>query len=141
MAERVCRITCLVGVLGICTYTDMRRKEISMITIGVFAIPAVILNFIFVQESIWQQVGGLCVGIVLLIISKVSKGAVGEGDGYLLMITGLLLGLWGNLQLLMGALLLAAIFSSVLLIMNQADKKKELPFVPFLFISYMGMLL
>ena len=57
------------------------------------------------------------------------------------MITGLFLGLWDNIRLLMGALWSVAVIAIILLIIRKADRKKELPFVPFLLLSYVGMMI
>ena len=58
------------------------------------------------------------------------------GDGMLLCITGLGLGFWSNLELFAIALILAAIVSIFLLMLRLADRKKSIPFIPFLLIGY-----
>jgi leader peptidase (prepilin peptidase)/N-methyltransferase len=65
-----------------------------------------------------------------------SDGKIGIGDGVLLCATGLGLGFWSNLELFAIALLLAAVISIVLLTFRLADRKKSIPFVPFLLLGY-----
>ena len=70
-----------------------------------------------------------------------SRGAIGRGDGYLLCVAGVYLGIAGTLSLLSGALFLCAIWSLLLLAIKKAGKKTEIPFVPFLLAAYVGGLL
>jgi leader peptidase (prepilin peptidase) / N-methyltransferase len=139
--EGIYRTICIIGLLGICTYTDIRKRELSMVIVGIFAGLAIVWCAVFMKAFLWQQVIGCVVGVLLLLLSKLTKGAIGEGDGYLLMVTGLFLGLWDNIRLLMGALWSVAVIAIILLIIRKADRKKELPFVPFLLLSYVGMMI
>jgi leader peptidase (prepilin peptidase)/N-methyltransferase len=90
--------------------------------------------------TIGNSLGGVFVGIVVIIISKATGGKIGMGDGLLLCVTGMGLGLWGNIELFAYALLAAAVISIILLIFRIADRKKSIPFVPFLFLSYLFMM-
>lgn len=134
------RTVCISVLLGICTYTDIQKREISMKIIGIFAAFAMLWCIFYMEKPLWQQAGGVVIGVLLLVLSKLTKEAIGKGDGYLMMVTGMLLGLWDNVRLLLGALLIVAVFAVMLLVLKKADKKKELPFVPFLLMSYIGML-
>ena len=81
------------GMLGICSMEDLREKKISLWKIRLYA--AVVLIY-----EIGRQIGGtekisewlifaltgLLPGIGMLIMGKLSKEAVGYGDGYLTLI-------------------------------------------------------
>ena len=86
--------------------------------------------------SIVSVIKSLLPGIVLLLCSKLLKGAVGEGDAYLIMLTGLMLGKENNLLLFMGGLLLSACCAAFLILVRRKEKTTAFPFVPFLFLSY-----
>lgn len=77
----------------------------------------------------------------MIVISKITGGKIGMGDGILLCITGMGLGFWGNLELFGIALFFAAVVSILLLIFRLADRKKSIPFVPFLFFGYVFLLI
>lgn len=85
--------------------------------------------------SFLEIAGGALIGVVLLIFSKVTKGAVGAGDGMLFFITGIYLGFWKNAMLLWGSLLLCSCWGIGLLAVRQikwpAGKKIEIPLLPF----------
>jgi leader peptidase (prepilin peptidase)/N-methyltransferase len=88
-----------------------------------------------------EEIGGVLIGALILLIYHVTKGEIGEGDGWLLIVTGIFLGIGRNFELLMSGLLLAAICSLFLILFKKAGKKREIPFVPFLFLGYMGMVI
>ena len=96
-----------------------------------------VLCLLFVEHpSIAGRIGGLSIGLAIVLLSKLTAGKIGMGDGILLCITGIGLGFWSNLELFGIALFLAAILSIVLLMLKMVDRKKSIPFVPFLFAGY-----
>lgn len=82
-----------------------------------------------------EIVGGVSIGVVLLILSKITEGAVGLGDGMLFFVTGIYLGFWKNAMLLWGSLLLCSCWGIALLAVRRikwtAGKRMEIPFLPF----------
>jgi len=138
MLEITIKYIILICLLGVCSYTDIEKKEISLSFISVFLGIEIIYLLIFEREAIWQQGCGIIVGLAVLIYSKISEGAIGEGDGYLLVATGLMLGWRDNIVLLIGALILAGSFSLFLFLFKKVNKKKEIPFAPFLLLTYIG---
>ena len=87
--------------------------------------------------SFGEICGGIGIGLLLLFISKKSDGAIGKGDGLTFMITGIYLGLWRNLCLLWFSLILCSLWGAGLMVIGRMRwkqvKKKELPFLPFVF--------
>ena len=124
------------AMLLICGVQDALKKKIFLwfILIGSLLIGICIpfCNTI----SIFNRISGVAVGICVIMISLATRGKIGMGDGMLLCASGLGLGFWGNLELFAIALLIAAVVSIALLIFRLADRKKSIPFVPFLFLGY-----
>ena len=85
--------------------------------------------------------GRIRFGIALLLYSLVTHESIGYGDGCLFVMTGLFLGIWENLVLLLLASVLAGIGSAVLLFFRKKKKKERIPFVPFVFTAYVLLLL
>ncbi len=79
---------------------------------------------------------GMLVGAGVILISKATGGKIGMGDGLLLCVTGLGLGVWSNLELFALSMFAAAVVSIILLIARLANRKTSIPFVPFLFLGY-----
>ena len=84
---------------------------------------------------------GGCMGIVFLLISRVSGESFGYGDSILILIMGIFLGFWEILYLLMGAFSMAAFFSAAMLVKTRFNRKSSFPFVPFLTAAYIGGML
>lgn len=131
----------LKGILGILllitALQDVRTKKISLwiIVIGAILI-CVFVPFTHKVSYIDRGVGAL-VGLGVMITSRATGGKIGMGDGYLLCVTGISLGFWGNMELFATALFAAALVSIVLLAFRLADRKKSIPFIPFLFLAYL----
>lgn len=86
--------------------------------------------------TITDRLLGSLVGLGVIVISLITRGKIGMGDGVVLCITGINLGFWNNLELFLIALSLSAIISIILLATKRANRKKEIPFVPFIFIAF-----
>lgn len=79
----------------------------------------------------------LLLGIGTLVLGKCTKEAVGYGDGILLCALGMFYTLEELCLLCMIAGLLATIVGLFYLIVFRKGRKYEIPFVPFLFISWL----
>lgn len=129
------------AVLIICSWSDIRKRTISfqvlMIAVGI------ILIMLFVQDNllVWDNMIGIGIGCILLALSKITRGQIGFGDGLLFCVTGLGIGGWNNFLLLSYSLCLAFVYASVIWIRKWTNKYKTIPFVPFVFFGYIGVLL
>lgn len=129
----------LVGVLLLLNaWYDCRKREILIWSLLVFGLVGIIYNGSILHISVRSMLGGAALGGSIILISWICQGAVGAGDGLLLCVTGIYLGFWENLELLLAALLLCAAVTAILWMSGRAHKKTSIPFVPFLFISYIG---
>ena len=112
---------------------DIREKRISVNRVMIGALAAVIYQFTAGQASGIAIIGSLMPGIVLLLLSVMTKESIGKGDGIGVMVLGLWIGGWMTFLAVCLAVWAAGIFATVCLI----RKKRELiPFVPCLL---MGM--
>lgn len=130
---------CLGALLLICAITDLKTKEISMRILLIFGALGIIIFILGNQNSVAEELVGVLVGIGVLLICRVTGGKIGAGDGFLIVVTGIFLGGMRNVELLMGGFLLAALWALILVIFRKVNWKKELPFVPFLFLSFIRM--
>jgi hypothetical protein len=140
MAETIMKIAIFIMLL-LCGIQDIIKKKVCIwvIMAGAFA-TAVCIPFCSLS-TIPGRIGGIAVGVAVIAINLATAGKIGMGDAFLLCVTGLGLGFWGNLELFAIALLLAAIVSIILLSLRLADRKKSIPFIPFLFIGYLFILI
>ncbi|MDF2905078.1 MAG: putative rane protein [Herbinix sp.] len=130
-------ILILGAMLLCCAIQDLRNKKVTLWVLIIGAVLTVGCLPFAHNLSIAGRIGGLAVGLAVVLLSKVTEGKIGMGDGILLCISGLSLGFWCNLELFGIALLLAAMLSILLLILRRVNRKQSIPFVPFLFVGYL----
>ena len=105
--------------LGICSYEDLKNRRICVGWLAAFAIEG-ILYAIFCKEGLSvKMLTAMLPGLLLFLLSFVSKGGIGSGDGLLFMVIGIFLG---------GAL--------YLFVFRKKGKKYEIAFVPFAMVSF-----
>lgn len=126
----------IIGFLILASWSDIKRREISTSLIIVFGIIGIVLFFIQNRQSFYSLMCGLLIGVLVILLSCITHGEIGIGDGLILIDTGVYLGGFMNLELLIGGLLLSALFSCLVFIFKK-NIKQEIPFVPFLLISYL----
>ena len=126
--------------LGVAALIDYKEKELPLVDIGAGFLTGFIFQCITGNLEIREIIFGSLVGVVVMGISKLTREAVGLGDGCMLVATGAFLGLIDNLILLMGALILAGAWSAGLLVIRRKNNKCEIPFVPFMLGGYVLVL-
>lgn len=122
--------------LIICSVDDILRKTIHVKKLTIFTVMVLLFTPFRTDISIVECITGIMIGLFIVLISKITKGQIGIGDGLILCVTGLGLGLWKNLEMLCYAFTFAAIFSMILLVRDMKNRKRKIPFVPFLFLGY-----
>lgn len=131
----------LLGMLGICTIEDIRKREVCIYPVMLFGIAGIVMHLYYRNLSIYNLLAGIGVGVFLLLISKLTRGKVGEGDGVVLIASGIYLGFWENTRLLLHGLLFCGICSLILLVCKKKKGTDEIPFIPFLLAAYLEMIL
>lgn len=127
--------------LSICGWFDLKYREIPRITLCFGAVGANLLLIIQIFEGNkvwWDCLGGMSVGIVLVLISIVTNQQIGIGDGILFVLTGIGLGTIENIILLISSLCITGLTSLVLLTTKKIGRKTALPFIPFVWASFVA---
>ncbi len=123
--------------LAVTSIEDLISKRVNISSLALFALAGVIIRLCILKDSYLSILAGTAIGVVLLIVSKLSKGQLGMGDGAVLIVTGIYLGFWSNTALLWLASLLSGVVCLVLWLFLHKDKTYTVPFVPFLLVAYM----
>lgn len=131
--------------LAFCSIQDIREKEVSLWKLKVYGILALAVSIwkLFSPEDdllvlILRLLTGLLPGIFLLILAKITREAVGYGDGLILLFIGLSLGFWECIGIFFAGLL-GVFFAAVLALLLFGRKKGlEIPFIPFLLTGLAG---
>lgn len=125
--------------LIICTFTDLKKRSISLIISTVFILAGLILCILGYSphDNFISLLLSLLPGGVLLLLSVVTKEAIGYGDGLMLITMGFYLSHPENLSILLYSLIIAGIFSLFLLTLGKYQRKYKIPFSPFLLLGYL----
>ncbi len=131
----------LAAVLLVLAIIDLKKKQIPVVVVlavtGVLLLIGIPLQYV----HLLNVTAGILSGMILIVIAKVTKEAIGIGDGFVFVMLGAGLGVISSLLILFYALLLASIVSGVLLVIKRVSKKSRMPFIPFVFLSYLGVTL
>ncbi len=127
----------VVAFLGLNAISDILRREICLFSIGIFMIAAIVYQGLILQ-NIAAILPGLLPGAALLVLSRVTREALGLGDGLLVLVLGSFLGLNEALDVLLLALFFAAVWAGILLLIRKKHRDYEFPFVPFVLAGYLG---
>lgn len=127
----------IIGFLGINSWTDIRRRQVSLASVAIFAVAGIICGCVS-GKTARAMLQGLLPGVLLMVISRATRGALGMGDALLMAALGIYLGLCEAVNVLLLALFLAAFWAAVLMVVKKKKGDYEFPFVPFLFLGYVG---
>lgn len=130
----------LLGILAVTAYRDWKEQSICLYLPLAAGIAGVLLHVFCRENSLVDIFMGVSVGLVMLLVAWLGRECVGVGDGVMLMVSGVFLGFWRNLELLLTALFLAAIAALFLLIVKRKGKGYRMPFLPFLLVAYLFQL-
>ena len=78
------------------------------------------------------------IGVLFLASGFASRGAIGVGDGCILLALGTLLDTEIYIQMLCIGFFLAAFWSGILLVIRKKSRDTEIPLMPFLLAGYIG---
>lgn len=131
----------------LCVKKDIQKKSISKRMIWIYLLLALAgRGAVSVYESENLTIAGFGLlkelslsvipGAVSLFLSWMTREAFGYGDSFLILGCGISLGMEACMQLILWAFFFSALWSLGLLIIRRADRKQEIPFVPFLFLGW-----
>ncbi len=119
--------------MSIAVFFDYKYKEIPLwiiATSGVISISEAIFKM-----TIYEALFAMIPGMIMLIVSWLSKQSMGYGDGLLALSIGLAFGVNKMALGISVAFFVSGLVSLALLVIKKAKRNDTLPFVPFLFIG------
>lgn len=138
------KLLCLYIIVLICGLVDFRTKYIPS-RILVFGIVVRILIYvceIVFCRDVWKQIVisdmlGVGIGLLLLVVSILSKQSLGYGDVKLFFLIGLYTGVICTYAVLVVSVCLSAIVGAFLMLVKGYSRKDAIPFGPFIAVAYM----
>ena len=132
-------------ILGYAVWMDLRTKELSgTFLLGAACVGAVVLAVWGPAGENWQETIFACgIGGILLFISRLIGGGIGEGDGWFFIVSGMYINRTENLNLLLSGLVLSFLWSMGMMfrgIMTGSQwRKQRMAFLPFLLPAWILM--
>ena len=146
--NRMVDIVVLLILTGL-SVSDIRNKKVSRKVLTLWGILTVFWKIVdFYQIRVFLEkmeqtnvddLAGICagVGVLFLLVSKVTEEAIGYGDSVAIMILGGYLGFWKVVGVLAAAFFISGVCSVILAFRRRV---KTMPFFPFLTLGYILML-
>lgn len=91
--------------------------------------------------SLYSRIFGGAQGLILLLVSKLTKESIGYGDSIIFCFSGFTIGGSLNLYLVLYSSLFGAIYATVLIVRKKLKRKDRVIFTPCILLSYIGVLL
>lgn len=133
--------------LTICSITDIKKKQVSVMVCLLFVLTGLVFNVISMNElkeirGLWKNLlFSMAPGVILFLLAMATKEKIGKGDGLVMIVMGILLGMERSVQILMLASLMSAFVAVLLIVVRKVRKNQEIPFVPFLAVGMCLMIL
>lgn len=134
----------LLGMLGVHAIEDLKRQGVTLPFLAIFGIAGACFQLYGQKMGALGMGSGIAVGVGLLLLSAMTAQSIGMGDGFLFCVTGVYLGGSKNLELLMMSLFYAALFALGIVLCQKrykTQRKRRIPFVPFVFLAHATLLL
>lgn len=127
--------TLLLAVLLPMTIKDYRTKRINVYLCIITILAALSIRVYVLEEQNITLLLDLVPGTIMYICSAFFKGSIGKGDALMLLFIGSVMGYYQELEALFISVILTGLLSLILVIAKKANRKTEIPFVPFLSIG------
>lgn len=118
-----------------CGISDLRTRLVPVWFVGIFAVLAAVYHLLFSSDFLLQAAAGTAAGLLFVLISRLTGGALGMGDALVITALGLWCGFRDSVSLILFAFILAGIFGGVWMLVRKKKCHDDLPFVPFLLFS------
>ena len=119
-------------VLIICTITDLKERKIYS-KYCFINIACALAVHIYNRDMFWGYlVGGVALGIVFVIVSIVSKEALGMGDAFMILTLGSIIGIKENFEILLWSFIICGVVSIIEVLLRKRKLNSKIPFAPYL---------
>lgn len=131
---------CILVFLGVNSWTDIRKRQVSLLFIGILAGYGM-LRMVCSHGSALDLLLCAGTGLIFVGISILTDGSLGMGDGWLIMALGTVMCPEEFFTMLFVGMLGSAVWAGIILTVFRRKVHAGIPFVPFLLAGYLGGIL
>lgn len=135
------RVLCMGIFLFYLSYQDIRYMKVTGKSIAFFGLASLVCTLAVPRYTLADVLLGAAVGAFFMVMSLLSRGQIGMGDGVIILIAGIIMGGKEILALSFLALTFCFLFSAYLVVRKKVQRDRKLPFVPFLLCAYGSLLI
>ena len=132
---------CFLLFLIVIAVRDIQTRKITTAALILGGLISIAEQLLIKRMDFLMVLGGAAIGVVCIIISKVTKEGVGYGDSLVILILGIYLGFYNLLIVLSTTFFLLLCVSIPALCFRRMSRTYALPFLPFLTCGYILVLL
>ncbi len=129
------RVIGLLVILVPCVLMDLKTNKLPLFYMLLCGAVALLLNLLCGLEGLMSMAVGGVIGLVFLLIARLTKETVGYGDGVLILIIGLWCGGADTLGILLMALILAGLVGGIIVLVKKKGRSFRIAFSPYLALS------
>ena len=120
--------------LAICAVCDGLEKKIPLAVVWIGITAAIVLQIQGMSgERSWLSIAlSALPGAIFWMLSLITDERVGYGDGWMLIMIGLFMGLWRCFLILLVGLITESLVVLNLLAFRRVSRDRQIPFAPFL---------
>ena len=118
-----------------CGIYDWRTRLIPVWYVGIFSCLAVLYHLMFSAGIFLEIALGAGMGLLFVLISRISKGSLGMGDAVVITAVGLWCGIRDSITIILFAFIMAGFAGGIWMLFRMKNRRESMPFVPFLLLS------
>jgi len=122
--------------IGIAAWIDYKKKELPIAYIAAGFCVGLALCVAGHSQNFLYMCLGCIPGAAMIIVSLVSRQAVGLGDSMMMFSAGIFLGKDAGVVLFLSSLIISGLSSLVLFAVKKLRRKDTIPFIPFMLGGY-----
>lgn len=121
--------------LVICTYTDLRERYVYRQVCIVNLVAVVLIKLLDSTADAKELAIGILIGVIVYVISVLTKEQVGKGDAWVIANIGGLLGAPFVVTVIAWALAIGSLFGMSKVAAQKSNLKSKIAFVPFMLLG------
>lgn len=125
------------GYLVGCSESDIRTGEISVRLSVVVAGVAVLFRSLIGEWTVSEFLADCLPGVIAILCALISQQRVGVGDGIMIFVLGLVVGVPYIIEVVWNALIVGSIYGGSMLLLHKKQRNESIPFAPCILLGYL----